>query len=296
IKMKISPIKISVHTTNPELRCKMMHNRFAGEALKKLFTLGKAGVKINAQLVLVPEINDGEELKRTLEDLHGLYPAVQSIACVPVGVTRYRENLFPLNTYNEVTAGKTIDIIEEFAEKCLQTNKERICYASDEFFILAKRKIPPPEFYGDFDQLDNGVGPIAALRDEFFHTLPLMEPKNTKRKFTAVTGEAAHPFIQELFNALEEKDKNLELQLVCVKNKFFGGKITVAGLVTGIDIINELQNKEIGDLLIIPDSMLRHEKDKFLDDISVIQLSQRLSVPVRVIASDGGALAEIIEI
>ena len=295
IKMKISPINISVHTTNPELRCKMMHNRFAGEALQKLYKIAEAGNKINAQIVLCPGINDGEELRKTLSDLEKLYPSVQSVACVPVGVTGYRDNLFPMETYNEKTAGETIDIIHEFQEKFLKKDGKRICYPSDEFFVLAKRELPPPEYYGEFDQLDNGVGLIPFLYKEFDSFLPLMEPLGTKRKFTAVTGEAAYPFINDLMDKLRARDTNLELNLRAIKNNFFGGKITVAGLVTGIDIAAQLKGSDLGDALIVPDCMLRHEKDKFLDDMTLEELSQQLNIPVKVIGADGSSMCEILE-
>ncbi len=295
IKMKISPINVSVHTTNPQLRCRMMHNRFAGEALQKLYKIAEAGNKINAQIVLCPKINDNDELRRTLSDLEKLYPAVQSIACVPVGVTAYRDGLFPMETYNETTAGETIDIIHEFQEKFLKKDKKRICYPSDEFFILAKRKLPDYTYYGEFDQLDNGVGLISFLYKEFEAFLPLMEPLGTKRSFTAVTGEAAYPFINDLMQKLMERDPNLKVNLKAIKNNFFGGKITVAGLVTGTDIVQQLKGTDLGSALIIPDCMLRHERDKFLDDMTLEQLSQQLNIPVRVIGSDGSSMCEILE-
>ena len=295
IKMKISPINVSVHTTNPELRCKMMHNRFAGKSLEKLFKIARAGNKINAQIVLCPGINDGDELRKTLTDLETLYPAVQSVACVPVGITRYRDGLFPMDTYDEKRAGETIDIIHEFQEKFREKDGKRICYPSDEFFILAKRELPGPDYYDGFDQLDNGVGLISFLFEEFNSFLPVMEPLHKKRKFTAVTGEAAYPYIKELMAKLREKDELLDIEAVPIKNNFFGGKITVAGLVTGTDIADQLKGRDIGDALIVPDCMLRHEKDKFLDDMTLEELEEKVGVPVRVIGSDGSSMCEILE-
>ena len=296
IEMKISPINISVHTTNPELRVRMMHNRFAGESLAKLYRLAEAGTKLNTQLVLCPGLNDGQELARSLTDLGRLYPAVQSIACVPVGLTRYREGLAALSPFTRERAGEVIDIIEGFQRQFLERHGERLVYPADEFFLKAEREIPPPVYYEEFAQLDNGVGMLASSQQDFEATLPLLEPKGTKRHYTLVTGEAAFGHIQLLCSRLMQADSSLRIDTVAIKNNFFGGEITVTGLVTATDIAEQLQGKPLGELLILPSVMLRHEQDRFLDDRTPEELSDTLGIPIHILQTDGASLAELLEL
>ncbi|SCH43179.1 putative FeS-containing Cyanobacterial-specific oxidoreductase [uncultured Ruminococcus sp.] len=300
IKMKISPINISVHTTNPKLRCEMMHNRFAGEKLDYVRQLSKAGITINCQLVLCPGINDGEELKRTLSDLGSLYPNIQSVACVPVGLTKYREGLYPLERYHRETAREVIRIVGDFAEDFYQKHGTRLAYASDEFYIRAELPLPQDDFYEDFAQLENGVGVIAMLRTDFRDLMRELPEDGKARNVSIATGTDAAPFLAELVDEAKKKWHNLTCRIYPIRNDFFGETITVAGLVTAQDIIKQLQGKELGDVLILPNCMLRHEQDKFLDDYTVADVEQALAVRVKVTGTEGdeflrGILEEVSE-
>nr|WP_319488042.1 DUF512 domain-containing protein [uncultured Caproiciproducens sp.] len=287
IKMHISPVNISVHTTNPELRVKMMGNRFAGESLKILYRLAAAGIKINTQLVVCKGINDGEELKRSLTDLGKLYPAVQSIAAVPVGLTRFREGLFPLESFDKTSAENAVQILEEFGDRFLTEFGERICYAADEFYLKAGRPVPPAEFYGDFDQLENGVGLMANLKQEFESALEDFRSPAKVRHVTVVTGTSVYKFLNSLLDELRIKCNNLTCNVIPIINNYFGNTINVTGLITGTDIIQQLSGRDLGDELIVPAVMLRREGDIFLDDTSLAGLSKALNVKVAVSPNDG---------
>ncbi len=290
IKMHISPVNISVHTTNPELRCKMMNNRFAGECLDILRRFDEAGIAMNCQLVLCPDYNDGKELERSLGDLMK-YENVASVACVPVGLTKYRENLAEIKPYSKETAGKVLDIIEDFAVKYKEKYGVRKVYGADEFYLKAQRKIPDAEFYGDFDQLDNGVGMWSLFKSEAFSAAEEKDGCDGVKR-TVVTGEAAYELLCEIVDNLKSKIQGLNCQVVKIKNEFFGEKITVAGLVTGQDIINQLKGKDLGEEILIPSSMLRHENDMFLDNVTVEELENKLKVKVIAVDNDGYALTE----
>ena len=287
IKMHISPINISVHTTNPELRCKMMGNRFAGESLDILYRFAKAGIALNCQLVLCPGINDGDELRRSLEDLTSL-SSVGCVACVPVGLTKHREGLYPLESYTKETASKVIDIIDEFGDKMEKIRGERICYAADEFYLKAEREIPEASFYGDFLQLENGVGLIALLKSDAKSALEDEEPVSKQRKISLVTGIAAEGVLKEIIDLCKNKWHNLECKIYPIKNNFFGEKITVAGLITAGDIIEQLKGKELGEELLVPSVMLRQGENCFLDDITIEELEEKLSVKIRIVSADDG--------
>lgn len=277
IKMHISPVNISVHTTNPELREKMMNNRFAGESLAVIKRFNDAGIKMNCQLVLCPNINDGDELKRTLDDLTA-YENVVSVAAVPVGITKYREGLFPLTSYDKKTALETVEILENYGEKCKQKFGERKVFASDEFYLTAEREIPECEFYEDFSQLENGVGMWALFKDDVLNLIRETEFEDVKKKITVITGVSAYPLIKFAVEKVKEKWHNLDCGVYAVKNNFFGEKITVAGLVTGQDIIEQLKGKELGEYLVFPSVMLRYENDMFLDDTTVSELEEALNI------------------
>ena len=289
IKMHISPVNVSVHTTNPELRVKMMKNRFAGEALSVLWKLCEAGIDVNCQLVLCPGWNDGEELIRSLEDLIK-YPAIKSVACVPVGLSGHREGLTELKGFSKQEAIQVLDITESFGEKTIGLYGERRVFAADEIYLLAQREMPEATFYGDFVQLENGVGMWASFKAECEEAFEDIAEPLTKRKITAVSGEAAYPLISNIVDNLNFKWHNLECKVVAVKNNFFGGEITVAGLVTGKDIAEQLCGIDLGDELIVPSVMLRHERDMFLDSMTVEQLSEKLGVKVRITDNDGWSL------
>lgn len=289
IKLHISPVNISVHTTNPELRCKMMKNRFAGDALQVLYRLANAGIDINCQLVLCPGYNDGDELKRSLSDLTAL-SSVKSIAAVPVGLTAHREGLEPLKPFNKETATDVINIIDEFSNKTLNDYGKRRVFAADEFYILAQKQIPTTEFYEDFLQLENGVGMWSLFLNE--STTAVQEDFKdfvlpNDRKISVVTGEAAYPLIKNIVDIVGEKWHNLYCNVYAVKNEFFGGHITVTGLITGSDIIKSLSGKPLGDEILISSSTLRHDRDKFLDDLTVEDVEKALNVKIRIVENDG---------
>ena len=294
IKMHISPINISVHTTNPELRCKMMGNRFAGNVLSILKRFTDGGIKINCQLVLCPGINDGEELKQTLSDLEALGSSVQSIALAPVGLTQYRDELFALQPYNQRTAGEVIDIVESYGERFFARDGDRIAYASDEFYLKAKRPIPPAEFYGDFAQLENGVGLMANLKQEFYDALKSCEFPNVKRHVTVITGTANYTFLNSLLDEIRIKCNNLTCNVFAIVNSFFGDTINVTGLVTGGDIIKQLSGNDLGDVLLVPTVMLRHEGDIFLDDVSLDDVSEALNIKTIPVANNGYELLDAV--
>lgn len=294
IKMHISPINISVHTTNPELRCKMMHNRFAGDALRVLPKFAEAGIKINCQIVSCPGINDGKELERTLNDLEALYPSVDCIAVVPVGLTRYRDGLFPLVEYTKETAKETLELIESYGDKFIQKYGKRIVFASDEFFLKAGREIPEADYYEDFDQLDNGVGMMSLLRDEIMYAVEYEEDVLEDINITLACGTGVAEFMQSLMNKITAKFNNVRINVVGIKNNFFGGGINVSGLVTGQDLIAQLSDKNLGDRLLIPSVMLRREGDIFLDDVSLEDVEKTLNVPVIPVANNGDELLRAI--
>ena len=285
IKMHISPINISVHTTNPELRVQMMKNKNAGKVLELISRFNEAGIAINCQLVLVPGVNDGAELERSLSDLSAMQN-VKCIAAVPVGLTGHREGLPEITPFNKESAKATLDIIDKYAIKCEEKYGERRIYGADEFYILAGLDFPEAEFYGDFLQLENGVGLCSLLRCEVEDAVLSTEFSGEAPKCTVVTGEAAEPLIKQLVKRIGKKF-NINCSVYAIKNEFFGGKITVAGLVTGGDIIKQLSGKDLGERLLIPSSMLRHENDKFLDDITVSELEEKLGVRVVAVNNNG---------
>ena len=292
IKMHISPINISVHTTNPELRVKMMKNKDAGKVLSVIKRFNDAGIKINCQLVLCPGYNDGEELKRTLSDLTELQNA-ECIAAVPVGLTKYRDGLADLDPFNPITAAETIDIIDRYGEECIKKYGSRRIYASDEFYLLAKRQMPDADYYGEFLQLENGVGLWALLLKEATDAIAEEEYKlEQKRKISVVTGVAAYPLITEIVDKCKQKWDNLECKVYKIKNNFFGEKITVAGLVTATDIKEQLKGENLGEELLIPAVMLRKEGDMFLDSITLNELSRDLGVKITPVDNDGYSLID----
>lgn len=286
IKMHISPVNVSVQTMNPELRVKMMANPHAGESLKYLKRFADAGIALNTQLVLCPGINDGAELEYSLNELAKLYPAVQSIAAVPVGLSDHRQGLYPLEPYNEKTAGDVIDTIDRFNKE----NGAVIAYAADEFYLKAKRQMPDAEYYNDFPQLENGVGMWALLKSEFEDALNECEVTELDRRITVVTGEAAYPLISELAKNTETKIKGLSIQVISVKNKLLGSMITVSGLLCGADIADAVSGLDLGEELIIPPNCLRSEGDMFLDDMTVDELSDKLKTKIKQNSSSGGDL------
>jgi len=293
IKMHISPINVSVHTTNPELRCKMMNNRFAGDTLKYLKRFADAGITLNCQIVSCPGINDGDELVRTLTDLEKL--GVNMTAIVPVGLTRYRENLYPLVPYNKETAGQTIDIIEKMGDECVKKHGRRIFFPGDEFYLLAEREIPSPEFYEDFSALEDGIGMIAYLTDDVGWKLEELDADESLcHKVTIACGEGVFPYMKRIMSMINEKFPNIIINTRAIKNNFFGGGVNVSGLVTGGDLIDQLRGDDLGDRLIIPSSMLRFENDLFLDDVSTDDVERELGVTLVPVNNNGNDLVEAV--
>lgn len=293
INMHISPINISVHTTNPDLRVKMMTNKNAGRVLEVMQRFNDAGIKMNSQLVLCPGFNDGDELCRSLNDLLNL-ENMECIAAVPVGLTKYRDGLTKLTSFDSDTAKQVLDIIDKYAEKSVQMYGERRIYGSDEFYLLSGREIPSAEFYGDFLQLENGVGLWSLLKSEVESALDNIKTVNTNHHISIATGVAAHPLLKSIANLCKQKATELKCDVYAIKNEFFGEKITVAGLITATDIYNQLKDKNLGDTLLIPSSMLRTEGDMFLDSITVEELSQKLNVKIFPVNNDGYALVDAI--
>ena len=293
IKMHISPINVSVHTTNPELRCKMMNNRFAGDTLKYLKRFADAGITLNCQIVSCPGIIDGDELVRSLTDLENL--GVNMTAIVPVGLTRYRENLYPLVPYNKETAGQTIDIIEKMGDECVKKHGRRIFFPGDEFYLLAEREIPSPEFYEDFSALEDGIGMIAYLTDDVGWKLEELDADESLcHKVTIACGEGVFPYMKRIMSMINEKFPNITINTRAIKNNFFGGGVNVSGLVTGGDLIDQLRGDDLGDRLIITSSMLRFENDLFLDDVSTDDVERELGVTLVPVNNNGNDLVEAV--
>ena len=286
--MHISPIFVSVHTTNPALRVRMLANKRGGEVLQYLPKLAQGGIELNCQLVLCRGINDGEELRRTLTDLLALRPQVGSIAAVPAGVTDYRKGLFKLTPYDKESAAVTLDILEEFAYKCRDEYGRSIVYPSDEWYLTAERPLPPAEFYDEFAQLEDGVGMWRLYHDTFLEELENYSCLVLPHSVDAVTGTLAGPLIQDCANALMQKYPQVKITVHQIKNEYFGGNVSVAGLITGTDIIKQCTGRLHSDLLTVPEVMVRDEKDQFLDDITLEELGKALSCRAVSIPTDGG--------
>ena len=294
IKMHISPVNISVHTTNPDLRCKMMGNDKAGEALGIIKEFADAGIKMNCQIVLCKGINDGEELLNSLNNLGELYPAVSSVAIVPVGLTKNREKLYDLEGFDKESARDAIKIIEGFSNSFYSKHSTRLAFASDELYIKAELDLPNEEHYEDYPQIENGVGLITSLKTEFMSALELEEASDKSRNLSIATGVDAAPYLKELVDAAKKVFENINVNIYPIKNDFFGHTITVSGLVTGRDIINQLKGKELGEYLLIPSCMLRHEGDLFLDDVSLDDVEKALDISIKTVANDGYELLDYI--
>jgi len=293
-ELRISPINISVHTTDPELRARMLRSPRAGEGLAIMRRFAQHQIAMNCQIVSCPGINDGPALDRTLADLAGMFPAVNSISVVPVGVTKYREGLYPLETYNRQTAGALIRQVEGFAARHLAEKGTRLAWCSDEFYLLAGREPPGEDYFEDFTQLDNGVGMLTLLAGEFGRALELAEPEElaSAAPFSIATGTSAAPFLARLVERAREKCGKIQGTVYPIVNRFFGETITVAGLVTGGDLIQQLRGRDLGERLLLPASMLRAGERVFLDDVSLDDVERELGVPAVPVAQDGGALLD----
>lgn len=286
IDMRISPINISVHTTNPELRKKMLCNRFAGNIHDRMKLLADNHIFMNCQIVLCYGINDKDELKRTLFDMAKLYPYVESVSVVPVGLTAYREGLFDLEAYDEKRSKEVIREVSALQEKFLDELGTRLVYLSDEFYVMAGMDVPKADDYEGFPQIENGVGLFASMKEEFDDAIDRVPEGNFTTNGTLITGEASYEFIKKLINRLNQKF-NTELKVRAIKNNFFGGGVTVSGLLCGCDIIAQLKGVDLGDKLFIPDVALRDNDELFLDDTTVDDIRRELSVNVIAINNDG---------
>lgn len=289
--LKISPINVSVHTTNPELRADMMGNPVATEIMERIQKLSDAGIVMNCQVVCCPGLNDGKELLNTIHDLAACYPHVNSVAVVPVGLTKYRSGLEQLRTFDADNAAETIDLVEGFAAQCQTYYGSRIVYCSDEFYIQAGRDLPDDEYYEDYTQLDNGVGMLRLLKVEFETALKMVDSdEGDAIPFSIATGMAAAPYLEKLLMTAMEKCANIKGRVYAIKNDFFGHQINVAGLVTAQDLIRQLKDRPIGERLLIPTNMLRHGETVFLDDLSVEDVERELNVKVIQVPQDGADL------
>ena len=287
IYYKLSPINISFQTTNPELRCKMLHNRFAGDVMDKVRRLKEAGIMMNGQIVLCRGVNDGEELDRSIRDLVTLMPELQSVSVVPVGLTRYRDGLYPLEPFTKEDACKVLDLIHSWQEKLLKEYGTHFIHAGDEWYILAERPMPEETTYDGYLQLENGVGMVRLLKEEVDAYLKKLPGDDRKRRVTIATGELAAPYLREHVASIRGKYPNVEVQVITVKNEFFGGKITVAGLLTGQDLVKQLKGKDLGEELLLSINMLKSDEPIFLDDMTVEQLQTALQIKVSIVESSG---------
>ena len=292
ISMRVSPINISVHTTNPDLRVEMLKNKNAGKIYDIMKRFADNNMHMNCQIVLCPGYNDKDELDKTLNDLANLHPFVESISVVPVGLTRYREGLCELKPYDKKSSYEVVKQVEEWQNELKEELGTRLVYLSDEFYINAKLPIPDSDEYEGFPQLENGVGLVASMKDEFLTGIENAKKKKTKRTVSVVTGEIAFDFIKGLAERMEAEFEGLKVNVYPIKNEFFGGGVTVSGLVVGQDIKNQLIGKELGEEAFIPSSMLRAEEDVFLDDMTLSELSESLGVTVTPLDNDGFEFVE----
>ncbi len=298
IQMHISPINVSVHTTNPELRVKMMKNKHAGEVLRYLGKMADAGILLCTQIVLCKGLNDGEELMRTMRELADYYPALNSCSVVPVGLTKYREKLFPLEAFTPEDCLAVVKQVEAFGDECLAQYGTRLFYASDEFYVRAGLPLPSENFYEDYSQIENGVGMLTSLSSEFDSALffldGLLLDYHAPRTVSIATGAAAYDHICSLVSKLTARVPGLTVHVYRIANHFFGESVTVAGLLTGQDVRDQLMGRELGELLLFPSSMLRADGDVFLDDMTPAALSESLGVPVCPSENDGVSLVRLL--
>lgn len=292
IRYKLAPINISVHTTNPELRCKMLHNRFAGTSLDKIKRLYDAGIEMNGQIVLCKGINDGEELERTISDLAGYIPYMESLSVVPVGLTKYREGLYPLESFKKADAEAALEIIEKWQRRLFEKYGIHFVQASDEFYILAEREMPAKERYDGYIQLENGVGMVRLLLDECREALEELKkeafPRPAgQREISLATGKLAAPFLKKICAWIEEQYPQVHVHIHTIINRFFGEEITVAGLITGQDLVEQLKGRKLGSELLLSSVMFRSGEEVFLDDMTREDAQMALQVPINIVKSSG---------
>ena len=288
IDLRISPINVSVHTTDQELRCEMLKNKRGGVGIDIMRRFAENNITMNCQIVACPGINDGPALDKTLNDLSQMYPSVNSVAIVPVGVTKFRQGLYPLRPYRQEEAAAVIDQVEAFGKKSLAERGTALAWCSDEFYLLAKRELPQKSYYEDMTQLENGVGMLRLLVSQAAMELEDADPELEPVPFAIATGASAAPFIRQIVDMAKKQCPKLVGQVYAIKNKFFGETITVSGLITGQDLIGQLKGQELGQRLLIPSNMLRSGENVFLDDLTLEEVQKELGVPITPVEADSG--------
>ncbi len=294
IDLRLSPINVSVHATDRDLRCKLLGNQHAGRGIDIMERFAENRITMNCQIVSCPGINDGPALDKTMRDLAAMYPSVNSVSIVPVGITKHRQGLYPLEPYTKEQAEAVLSQVEAFAEQCRQELGTRIFWCSDEFYLIAQRPLPQDEYFEEYTQLENGVGMLTLLKKEFMGGLKTMTDYPTPHPFSIATGVSAAPYIQELMNLARQHCSELECTVYAIRNQFFGETIVVAGLVTGQDLIAQLKGKHLGTRLLIPANMLRSGENVFLDDVTLDDVSRELGIPVIPVAQDGFELCDTV--
>lgn len=292
IKYRLEPINISFQTTNPELRCRMLHNRFAGDALKKVDLLYQGGIEMNGQIVLCKGVNDGEELERSIRDLTRYLPLLRSVSVVPVGLTKFRDGLYPLEPFTKEEARQVLEIIHRWQKKIYEEYGLHFIHAGDEWYLLAEEEVPEEERYDGYLQLENGVGMLRLLFNEFEDAFRQQKGDQRSAELSAATGKLAYPYIRRMAERIEERYPGVKIHVYCIRNDFFGERITVSGLITGGDIIAQLKGKRLGSRLLLPCNMLKADEDVFLDDLTVKEVSDALQVSVDIVKSSGQDLVD----
>lgn len=290
IKYHLAPINISFHTTNPQLRCQMLRNRFAGDIFPKVDRLYQAQIEMNGQIVLCRGINDGAELEKSIQDLAGYLPHLKSVSVVPVGLSRFRDGLHPLEAFDRKEAGEVIDLIESWQKKLYEKHGLHFVHASDEWYLLAGRELPEAERYDGYLQLENGVGMLRLLEEQVNEALEEREGDDRAVNLSFATGKLAYPVITRYMKGIQKKFPNVMFRGYQIRNEFFGEQITVSGLLTGQDLVRQLKDQDLGEMLLLPCNLLRSGENVFLDDMTVEDLERELKTPVKIVGEDGADL------
>ena len=294
VKYRLEPINISFQTTNPELRCKMLHNRFAGEALKKVDILYRGQIEMNGQIVLCKGVNDGEELERTIRDLTGYLPYLKSVSIVPVGLTKYRDGLYPLEPFTKEDAREVLSVIHRWQEKIYQEHGIHMIHAGDEWYVLAEEEVPEEERYDGYLQLENGVGMMRLLFNEVQEALSAVTGDERQREISLATGRLMYPYIGKILEEIRKKFPNITTHLYAIRNDFFGERITVSGLITGHDLTGQLKGQPLGERLLLPCNMLKIGEPVFLDDFTLEEVENSLQVKTDIVKSSGQDLLDAV--
>ena len=294
VKYRLEPINISFQTTNPQLRCKMLHNRFAGEALKKVDILYRGQIEMNGQIVLCKGVNDGEELERTIRDLTGYLPYLKSVSIVPVGLTKYRDGLYPLEPFTKEDAREVLSVIHRWQEKIYQEHGIHMIHAGDEWYVLAEEEVPEEERYDGYLQLENGVGMMRLLFNEVQEALSAVTGDGRQREISLATGRLMYPYIGKILEEIRKKFPNITTHLYAIRNDFFGERITVSGLITGKDLTGQLKGQPLGERLLLPCNMLKIGEPVFLDDFTLEEVENSLQVKTDIVKSSGQDLLDAV--